>query len=75
MSEKLMNGNTPMTTFASWLADVLQGCKSDVDRLLEDETALHFLIAWSALRIQVFFKLTINFQWCKSFLYRFLSKT
>jgi hypothetical protein len=54
MSEKVVNGNTPMSIFASWLADVLQGCKSDVDRLLEDETALHFLIAWSLFESKCF---------------------
>lgn len=54
MSEKVVNGNTPMTMFASWLADVLQGCKSDVDRLLKDETALYFLIAWSLFESKCF---------------------
>jgi hypothetical protein len=54
VSEKVVNGNTPMTMFASWLADVLRGCKSDVDRLLEDETALHFLIAWSLFESKCF---------------------
>jgi hypothetical protein len=53
-SEKVVNGNAPMTIFASWLADVLQGCKSDVDCLLDDETALHFLVAWSLFESKCF---------------------
>ena len=43
-----------MSAFVSWLADVLQEDKSDVNLLLQDETALHFLIAWSLFESKCF---------------------
>ena len=43
-----------MSAFASWLADVLHEHKSDVSRLLQDETALHFLITWSLFESKCF---------------------
>lgn len=43
-----------MSAFASWLADILHEHKSDVSRLLLDETALHFLITWSLFESKCF---------------------
>ena len=43
-----------MHPFSSWLAKMLHEHKSDVDRLLNDQTALHFLITWSLFESKCF---------------------
>lgn len=43
-----------MQTFSSWLAKVLHEQTRDVNLILRDETALHFLIAWSLFESKCF---------------------
>jgi hypothetical protein len=43
-----------MTSFANWLAAMLKEPELQVDRVLRDETALHFLIAWSLFESKCF---------------------
>lgn len=40
--------------FSRWLANLLGQSESDVKRILEDENALHFLIAWSLFEAKCF---------------------
>lgn len=41
-------------TFTIWLAEILNENPSDVERLLKDETALHFLITWNIFESKCF---------------------
>lgn len=43
-----------MPTFANWLGNLLQQSELEVQRLLADETALHFLLAWSLFESKCF---------------------
>lgn len=43
-----------MPTFANWLGNLLQQNELEVQRLLADETALHFLLAWSLFESKCF---------------------
>jgi len=43
-----------MATFARWLANMLNEDEPDVDCILTDETALHFLIAWTLFESKCF---------------------
>jgi hypothetical protein len=43
-----------MTTFTEWLAATLNEREHEVDHLLADKVALHFLIAWSLLESKCF---------------------
>ena len=43
-----------MPTFANWLGQLLGQNEIEVQRLLEDENALHFLLAWSLFESKCF---------------------
>jgi adenosyl cobinamide kinase/adenosyl cobinamide phosphate guanylyltransferase len=43
-----------MQSFAQWLSQLLQQSESEVQRLLSDETAVHFLLAWSLFESKCF---------------------
>jgi hypothetical protein len=43
-----------MTTFTEWLAATLNEREHEVNHLLADKVALHFLIAWSLLESKCF---------------------
>ena len=43
-----------MSKFSKWLAQLLRQSDRQVNRLLEDKSALHFLMAWSLLESKCF---------------------
>ena len=44
----------PISSFPSWLGTLLGQSESETKRLLSDESALHFLIAWSLFESKCF---------------------
>ena len=43
-----------MQSFTAWLAELLEQSEFEVQRLLSDETAMHFLLAWSLFEAKCF---------------------
>lgn len=44
----------PLTTFNNWLSTLLSASEADIDKIMSNETALQFLIAWSLFESKCF---------------------